>query len=114
MGAADMAESGECYDLDTWGISYHRALEAVLAMDDRSRINVYIPNQTGRWTVQYMLTPEQQKRLLIVPQVEDAHYLVSKFRTDNGPIIENYPFVNEVYTVKVGSAKIAVVYKKRD
>ena len=104
--AGSMAEAKSNFDLDYWGLSYRKALEYIARNDDGEIITVYAANFPGIEN-SFILPPSDRKRLVFVDDPAKAEYFVSNYRWHK----EEYPYPNEVYSVKVGPAKIAVVYK---
>jgi hypothetical protein len=100
------------FDLDYWGLSFKEAFEYITSVDTSSVINLNIANVEK--TVFFKILKEQdRKRLRNVP-VEEASYYVSNYRLPEEfkkYHALQYPYVNEIFSVKVGSCKIAGVYK---
>ena len=104
--AGSMTEAKSDFDLDYWGLSYRKALEYIAANDDGKVVTVYAANFPGILN-SFILPRGDRKRLVFVDDPAKAKYFVSAYRWHK----EEYPYPNEVYSVKVGPAKIAVVYK---
>ncbi len=96
----------ERFDLDYWGLSYRRCLEYLLRADPRPKIRLAIANFPV-WCNLRMLTNEEQERFDIDMDVKTSHYFVGNFRGLNS----EYPFLREVYSVKVDGFKISAVYR---
>jgi hypothetical protein len=97
------------FDVDYWGLSYRKCLEAILKNDPRSSIHIAIANFPV-WCNILMLKEKDRQRLLVDSSLKTAHYFIGNYRgTPTG-----YPFLNEpVYTVKVDGIKVASVFKLR-
>jgi hypothetical protein len=94
------------WELDYWGLSYRQALEYILRHDRAERISVYVANYPGELN-QYILKLEDRKRLAYSPEPEGAAYVLSNYRWHR----EDYPYLNEFYSITVGRAKIISVFK---
>ncbi|PBQ32704.1 hypothetical protein CNR22_13280 [Sphingobacteriaceae bacterium] len=97
------------YDMDYWGTSYKQSLEYILAHDSSALIKVFPENYPGNLNAA-MLPPEQRKRILIVPNLDEATYFVTNYRFHP----QDYAFEDKkVYTIKVLNSTINAVYKLR-
>ena len=94
------------WELDYWGLSYRQALEYILRHDRAEQISVYVANYPGELN-QYILKPEDKKRLVVSSGPEGAAYVLSNYRWHR----EDYPYPNEFYSITVGRAKIMSVFK---
>jgi len=94
------------WELDYWGLSYRQALEYILRHDRAERILVYVANYPGELN-QYILKPEDRKRLVYSSEPEGAAYVLSNYRWHR----EDYPYPNEFYSITVGRTKIMSVFK---
>jgi 4-amino-4-deoxy-L-arabinose transferase-like glycosyltransferase len=94
------------WELDYWGLSYRQALEYILRHDRAEQISVYAANYPGELN-QYILKPEDRKRLAYSSEPEGASYVVSNYRWHR----EDYPYPDEIYSITVGRAKIMSVFK---
>ena len=97
------------FEMDYWGTSYKEALEYIMASDRGDKIKVYITSLGGvrGWIPALILDAKDRKRLSFVDSSDNADYVLSNYRWHPA----DYPFPNEVYSVNVNGAKIAVVYK---
>jgi len=104
----DMQDIKNKFELDYWGLSYRKALEYVLAADKRPVIRMLAENSPGQYNAS-ILPANDRKRLKFVNDRNSADYFMSNYRWHK----EEYPIDprNEVFSVKVGNAKIMVVYK---
>ena len=96
----------ERFDVDYWGTSYRQALEYIVQNDTRQHINVMPLNPPGRYNTR-ILSPEQQRRIRIVNNLQSADYFVSNFR--DGRV--SYPYGHEVFHVTVSGIKIMTVVR---
>lgn len=94
------------YELDYWGLAYKQGLEFVIKDSDKPQIKVYPANLPGR-TNQYMLPPEQRKRLVYVDKMEDADYFLTEYRWHP----KDYPLKEEALQIKVDDIKIFSVFR---
>jgi len=106
LAGRDMKEIKKKFELDYWGLSYREALEYILKNDKDKIIKVCVSNYPGKVNSK-ILTPSDRKRLEYVEKPKDAKYFLGDYRW----YAEGYPFENEFYSIKVGGAKIMVVYK---
>jgi len=109
LAGADMRAVKERFELDYWGLSYREALEYILREDTEDVIKVYVANQPGKENAK-ILTKDQRDRLRYVDEPGQAKYFLSNYRWHK----EEYPYENEFYSIKVGNAKIMVVYKMKN
>ncbi|MGD2278754.1 MAG: hypothetical protein PVH45_01510 [Candidatus Omnitrophota bacterium] len=101
-----MQNAKEKFDMDYWGLSYRQALEYIVTNDKRDPIKVCASTPPGH--VNFLsLVPDDRNRLVFVKDPKEADYFLSDYRWHK----EDYPFKDEVYSIKVNGAKIMVVYK---
>lgn len=103
---------GSRYELDYWGLSYREGLEYVLRTDPKDSIRVGVSDYPGRLNAQ-ILDPQQRQRLNFVP-VEQAEWYLSTHRQPARFAefrARRFPFVNELYAVRVEGATLLGVYK---
>ncbi len=106
FAGADMQAVKARFDLDYWGLSYRAGLEYILAHDDAERISVYADTDAG-WRSAAILGEEGEKRLNFLFDPAGADYYLGNYRWHP----EDYPYPNEVFSVRVGNAKILSVFK---
>jgi len=106
LAGRDMKAVKQNFELDYWGLSYRKALEYILRHDKDRRIKVYVANLPGRFNA-YILKPEDRKRLIYVDRPYEARYYLSNYRWHRS----EYSYENECYSIKIGGAKIMVVYR---
>jgi hypothetical protein len=94
------------WELDYWGLSYRQALEYILRHDPAEQISVYVANYPGELS-QYILKPEDRKRLVYSSEPEGAGYVLSNYRWHR----EDYPYPDEFFSITVAGAKIMSVFK---
>ena len=105
-GGMDAAKRN--FDLDYWGLSYRQALEHIVMSDNREVIKVYVPDPPGVYN-SFILPVRDRKRIVFVDSPEKADYFVTVYRWHPG----EYPYGDPVYSVDVGGARIASVYRLR-
>lgn len=93
------------YEMDYWGLTYKDGLEYVLENDSEKTIKIYVDYLAGKYN-SHILPESEQTRIEYVENIIDADYYLTNFRWNKGDY--NY---KEYYSIKVGNAKILVVYK---
>jgi len=106
LAGRDMKEVKERFELDYWGLSYRAALEHILANDSGESIKIHVANQPGKENAK-ILTAKDRNRLVFVEDPAEAKYFLSNYRWHK----EDYPYEDEFYSIKIGNAKIMVVYR---
>jgi hypothetical protein len=102
----DMKNAKDKFDMDYWGISHRQALEYILDNDTDRVIKVSSANPPG--SVNFLvISPEDRSRLVYVEDPKESKYFMSEYRWHK----EDYPYENEVFSIKVGNAKIMSVFK---
>ena len=96
------------FDLDYWGLSYRKALEFILNGDDRKTIRIFSANSPGI-SNSFLIAEKDRKRLKYVKNIKEADYFVSNYRGH----IEDYPYTNELFSIKIENAKIMSAFKLR-
>jgi hypothetical protein len=94
------------FELDYWGLSYRKALEYILKNDSEEEIPVYVAQLAGRFT-RDIIKQSDRRRLKYVLNPEEAKYFVSNYRWH----MEEYPYDDEYFSIKIRGEKIIVVYK---
>ncbi len=95
------------YEFDYWGLSFKEGMEAILKIDDRATILVYISNESG--IDNWRLVNEKDPRIKLVERLEDANYFISNYRFHP----EDYAYP-EVYSLSRQGSKILSVFKLDD
>lgn len=104
----DMIKVKQNFELDYWGLSYRKALEYIVKHDNSAVIPLLVANNPGNSNSQMLDTKDRERlKYLVDGDFENAKYFVTNYRWHNG----DYPFKNEVFTIKIGSAKIMSVFK---
>lgn len=101
-----MEEIKNNFELDYWGLSYRKALEYILRNDASKVIKIYVPEVPGRISAK-ILTLADRDRLVYVEQPQEAKYFLSIYKWHK----DEYPYAQEYFSIKVGGAKIVIVYK---
>lgn len=104
----DMAEIKQRFELDYWGLSYRKALEYIVRSDSSAIIRVHAANYPGMVNA-IMLRSSDRQRIRFVPSVQEADYFVTNYRFHP----EDYPYPREVFSVRVGNASVASVFRLR-
>jgi hypothetical protein len=106
LGGRNMEEIKNNFELDYWGLSYRKALEYILRNDASKVIKIYVPEVPGRISAK-ILTLADRDRLVYVEQPQEAKYFLSIYKWHK----DEYPYAQEYFSIKVGGAKIVIVYK---
>jgi hypothetical protein len=94
------------FELDYWGLSYYQALKYIADNDPSDGIKISVDNEPGIYNT-YLLDNSDRSRLIVASDMQGAKYFIGNFRVH--PYM--YPYTNEFYSIKIGNAKILVVYK---
>jgi hypothetical protein len=108
LAGRDMAQVKQRFELDYWGLSYREALEHIVRTDTSSVIRLEVLNYPGVVNLM-MLDPGDQARLRYIRAGEYADYFVTNYRVH--PQDYDQPWVREVFSVRVGNASIATVFR---
>jgi len=108
LAGRNMKQVKDNFELDYWGLSYRQALEYILEHDQDKEIKVAVANAPGRINADLLVRGKE--RLVYVDQPEQAKYFLTNYRWHP----QDYSYQNEFYVIKVGGAKIMVVYKIND
>jgi hypothetical protein len=107
LAGADMKTVKQRYELDYWGLSYRKLLEYIVRTDTSSHIRIFTTTYPGRVNVA-MLPRVDRNRVELVASDADADYVMTNYRFHP----QDYGYTNEVYSVRVGNASIASVFKR--
>ena len=102
----DMKEIKQRFELDYWGLSYRKALEYIVRTDSSPKIRIFTTTYPGRLNVA-MLPGRDRARVDLVYSDAEAEYVMTNFRYHP----RDYPYPHEVFSVQVGNASIASVYR---
>jgi hypothetical protein len=108
LAGADMQTVKMRFDMDYWGLTYRRGLEAILERDQRPLINVYAANFAGQANAAILPTA-QSERLNFVQNMEEADYFITNYRWHP----QDYPYNDEIFTLRLGNAKVLSVFRLR-
>jgi len=100
-----MRNAKDNFELDYWGLSYRRGLEYVLQKDARDVIKVKVMMYPGVLN-RYILPRGDKRRIVYTNDIDDADYILGEYRE----MIGDYPFKNEVYSIRVGEVRIMSVF----
>jgi hypothetical protein len=107
LAGADMKTVKQRYELDYWGLSYRKALEYIVQTDTSSHIRIFTTTYPGRVNVA-MLPRVDRNRVELVASDAEADYVMTNYRFHP----QDYGYTNEVYSVRVGNASIASVFRR--
>ena len=107
LAGADMKQVKQRYELDYWGLSYRKALEYIVRADTSSHIRIFTTTYPGRVNVA-MLPRADRNRVELVASDADADYVMTNYRFHP----QDYPYPNEVFSIRVGNASIASVFRR--
>jgi len=99
------------FELDYWGLSFREGFETILNREPSGVIRVAVSDTPG-FLNPLILAKDQRDRLRFV-RVEDADYFLSNHRMpwDFGRFRNSqFPYENEVDSIKVGNARILGIY----
>ena len=108
LAGRDMAQVKQRFELDYWGLSYREALEHIVRTDTSAVIKLEVLNYPGVANLM-MLESGDQARLRYVRAGEYADYFITNYRLH--PQDYTYPWLREVFSVRVGNASIATVFR---
>jgi len=106
LAGPNMTAIMQRFDMDYWGLAYRKGLEFILANDPRQHILFTAETMPG-WYNLAILPPDQRQRLEHTPDIQQADYYIANYAAHP----PNYPYPNEVFSVKVMGAKILSVFK---
>ena len=106
LGLVDVSGN---FEVDYWGLSYKQALEYLLEHDASERILIFVKNTPGLLNM-HLLPSKDRGRIESVNDVKKAKYFITNFR--GAP--DNDLLKNEVYSIKIGDAKLIGIYQLRD
>ncbi len=109
LAGSDMRQIKERFELDYWGLSYREGLEYILAHDKRDGIRIHAQNVPGYYNIG-ILPEALRRRFGATGDNEETDYFLSNYRWHK----EEYSLFNEVFSVKMGNAKIMTVYRVKD
>jgi hypothetical protein len=107
LAGADMKTVKQRFELDYWGLSYRKALEYIVQTDTSSHIRIFTTTYPGRVNVA-MLPRVDRNRVELVASDAEADYVMTNYRFHP----QDYGYTNEVYSVRVGNASIASVFRR--
>lgn len=107
LAGADMKTVKQRYELDYWGLSYRKALEYIVRTDTSQHIRIFTTTYPGRVNVA-MLPRADRNRVELVASDTEADYVMTNYRFHP----QDYGYTNEVYSVRVGNASIASVFRR--
>ncbi len=105
LAGADMKTIQQRFPLDYWGLAYQKGVQAILSMDDRSKITIFVESQQQALG---LLTPAESKRIFLAGDLGEADYFLGNYKDIRR---FPYPFSNEIFSTIIGNAKILSVYK---
>ena len=102
----DRAKIRERFEVDYWGLSYGKLLEAIVAEDSSLDIPIFAATFPGR-TNANLLPVEDRLRLRYVNRPELARYFITTYRQHP----KEYPYRDEAHAVWVDGIKIAAAFR---
>lgn len=94
----------ERFELDYWGLSYKQALEYIVENDNSEIINIKVIYYPGVYN-QYILKPDERKRIKFVEDIKSADYFIN-----NSSYNFDYPDQDEIYSIIIDNNRIIAVY----
>jgi hypothetical protein len=112
LAGRDMQTVKDRFDLDYWGLSYRQALENIIEKDKGKSIALHDAiGFVGPMAVNMKILPiEDRKRLNLAGSAEEAKYVLTNYRWHK----QGYPYPDEFFSISVGNAKIASVFRLRN
>ncbi len=104
-----MERARENFEMDYWGLSFKKGFEYIAAREESKDIPVCVsllPGILGKMSA-LILEKDVRERFSFVSSPEEARYFLTNFRWHTA----DYEFGEEVFSVKVGGAKIMSVYR---
>ena len=92
------------YEMDYWGISYRRGLEAIVKYDADPAITVFAADPSGVWNAGALPYPDRQ-RLVFVDSLDQAKLSSGAYRLRQ----EEYRDTNVIHRVEVAGVPILTV-----
>ncbi len=108
LAGPDMQTVKLRFDMDYWGLTYRRGLEAILRQDPRPIIHIHAANFAGEANAA-ILPADQAKRIHFVAEIEQADYFITNYRWHP----QEYPYSDEVFTLWIGNAKALSAFRLR-
>jgi hypothetical protein len=102
----DMQSIKQQFDLDYWGLSYLQGFRYIAATDSRPNIHVAV-NAYRLKMFKDMLPQTDNDRLELIDTPDHADYFITNYAQHT----QDYRYLHEVYSIKVGNAEILSVYK---
>ena len=102
------------FELDYWGLSFRDGLTAIIQREPSGVVPVAVSDLPGMLNAM-ILPPEWRARIRFV-SLDQAKYFVSNHRSPEHHrrfLSGEAPYQNEVYTVRVGGARLLGVYQLR-
>jgi hypothetical protein len=96
------------FEQDYWGLSYKQGIDYVLSHDLSNKINLAVNDLPGIEYIHYMLTPEQNSRLVLTSP-EESDFFITTFRSHP----QDYGYGPEYFSINVRGTKIMAVYKMK-
>ena len=100
----------ENYEMDYWGVSYNKALEYVLEIDNSDTIRISADNPTIMPNAD-MLSNNQKQRILFVDSVYKSDYFVAGYRWHPKDYYDEYKNIKELKSFVVLNSKINTIFK---
>ena len=94
------------FEMDYWGLSFRKGLEYIVDNDSSSIIYIYFSNAAGPQNILY-LTPENQKRIIVVDHIDKADYFITNYRYHP----EEYKYKDEVYHIERDKNTVLSIFK---
>jgi len=108
FAGANLAAARERFDFDYWGLSYRPMLERLLQQDPSPAVRVRVENFPG--VANSLIIPATDRsRLQYVRSLDEAEYYITNFRFPDDP----KPPAGELFSLRVGAATVATLYRLR-
>ncbi len=109
LAGENMARVRQLYETDYWGLAYKQGIDYILSTDPGEKIPVLVDKVPGVDYINFLLPKSQQNRLVLQGDITNARYFIADYRFHP----QDYPYQNEIYSVKVDGASILSVFDMR-
>jgi hypothetical protein len=106
LAGADLQTAQQRFMLDYWGLAYRGGIEAVLETDSSAQVTIYMETTAGERAIA-ILAPDEARRVHVVHELSEADYFIGNYYLTTG----DYPFKDEIFTIRVGNARILSVFR---
>jgi hypothetical protein len=106
IAGKNMDEAKYDFDLDSWGLTYKKALEYIAQNDSSRVIRFYVQIRPGDEDI-ILLPAKYRRRLLSVEDINEATYIIANYHNHRA----DFPLNSEFYSVTINGTKVVTIYK---